>query len=194
MGRQTGGPSRWHLDNHRQSRHALGQQLAQGVIDLAGLPLISQTLGQSLDQSVAAVSSLQQDGSAIELPSVDRTAPRRAWQNLREQQTLCRAIVKHAGGLVCCFKHCLDNMFVAQQASCAFNLHELSELGCDQLRPLEWIEDELVLIVPTNHPFAARENVQLSELRQQNFIWHKSASGIECLSRMNLAAGVESRH
>ena len=45
--------------------HALGQQLAQGVIDLACLPLVAQTSCQSLDQSIAAVSSLQQDGSAV---------------------------------------------------------------------------------------------------------------------------------
>jgi DNA-binding transcriptional LysR family regulator len=51
-------------------------------------------------------------------------------------------------------------------------------LGCDQLELLEWIEDELVLIVPTNHPFIARGSVNVTELKQQNFIWHKSASGI----------------
>jgi hypothetical protein len=33
------------------------------------------------------------------------------------------------GSLVGCFKHCLDNMFVAQQASRAFNLYEFSGLG-----------------------------------------------------------------
>jgi hypothetical protein len=35
------------------------------MIDLAGLPLVSQTSGQPPDQSVAAVSSLQQNGPAI---------------------------------------------------------------------------------------------------------------------------------
>jgi hypothetical protein len=33
------------------------------------------------------------------------------------------------GSLVGCFKHCLDNMFVAQQASRAFNLYEFSGLA-----------------------------------------------------------------
>jgi hypothetical protein len=67
------------------------------VVNLAGLPLVVQTSGQSLNQSVAAVSSLQQDGSAIgtailliELQHGGLS------KNLGEQQTLCRAIFKHA--------------------------------------------------------------------------------------------------
>jgi hypothetical protein len=33
------------------------------------------------------------------------------------QRKLCRAIFKHAGGLSCCVKHCLDNIFEAELAS-----------------------------------------------------------------------------
>src|SRR5271157_4736568 len=77
--------------------HALRQQLAQGVIDLAGLPPVSQTSGQRLDQSVAAVSRLQQDGSAIGT-AIQLIELQHNWlsENLWEQQTLCRAIVRHA--------------------------------------------------------------------------------------------------
>jgi hypothetical protein len=50
-----------------------------------------------LDQAVAAVSSLQQDGSAIgtAIPLIEL---QHNWlsDNLREQQTLCCAIVGHA--------------------------------------------------------------------------------------------------
>jgi hypothetical protein len=67
------------------------------VIDLAGLPLISQASDQSLDQAVAAVSSLQQDGSAIGT-AIQLIELQHNWlsENLREQQTLCCAIVGHA--------------------------------------------------------------------------------------------------
>jgi len=81
---------------------ALRQQLAQGVIDLAGLPLVAQASGQSLDQSVTAVRSFQQDGAAIgaaiQLIELQHGG---LVENLWEQQTLCRAIVKHAGSLSC---------------------------------------------------------------------------------------------
>ena len=77
--------------------HALRQQLAQRVIDLAGLPPVSQASGQPPDQSVAAVSSLQQNGSAIgtaiQLIELQHNWPS---ENLWEQHTLCCAIVGHA--------------------------------------------------------------------------------------------------
>lgn len=57
----------------------------------------------------------------------------------------------------------------------------------DQLDLLEWIEDELVLIVPTNHPFAIRESVQVAELAQQNFIWQNGASGIRMFVQNELS-------
>jgi DNA-binding transcriptional LysR family regulator len=60
-------------------------------------------------------------------------------------------------------------------------------LGCDQLELIEWIEDELVLIVPTNHPFLAHESVQVNDLKQQNFIWYKSASGIRMFVQNELS-------
>src|SRR5665811_1194344 len=67
------------------------------MIDFAGLPVVSQTSGQSLDQSVAAVSRFQQDGSAIgtAIPLIEL---QHNWlsENLWEQQTLCCAIVGHA--------------------------------------------------------------------------------------------------
>jgi hypothetical protein len=57
-------------------------------------------------------------------------------ENLGEQQTLCRAIFKHAGSLSCCFKRSLDNLFVAQQASRAFNLYEFSGLSA-RVQPVD---------------------------------------------------------
>jgi nitronate monooxygenase len=99
------------------------------VIDFAGLPLVPQTSGQSFDQPVAAVGSLQQDraaiGTAICLIELQHNGLRK---NLGEQQTLCCAIFEHAGSLSCCFKHCLDNMFVAQKAFRFSGLHEFSGL------------------------------------------------------------------
>jgi len=81
--------------------HALRQQLAQGVIDLADLPLVSQASGQSFDQSIAAVRSLQQDGSAIGTAILlIKLQHGGLGKNLWEQQTLCRAIVKHAGAFL----------------------------------------------------------------------------------------------
>jgi hypothetical protein len=67
------------------------------MIDLAGLPLVSQTFDQSLEQSVAAVSRLQQDGSAIGT-AIQLIELQHNWlsENLWEQQTLCCAIVGHA--------------------------------------------------------------------------------------------------
>ena len=67
------------------------------MIDLAGLPLISQASDQSLNQAVAAVSRLQQDGSAIGT-AIQLIELQHNWlsENLWEQQTLCCAIVGHA--------------------------------------------------------------------------------------------------
>jgi hypothetical protein len=67
------------------------------MIDLACLPIVSQASGQAADQSVAAVCSLQQDGSAIgtTLPLIE-LQHRRLGKNLREQHTLCRSKVDHA--------------------------------------------------------------------------------------------------
>lgn len=42
----------------------------------------------------------------------------------------------------------------------------------------EWIEDELVLIVPPNHHFAARSSVRAEELVKEKFIWREGVTGI----------------
>jgi len=52
-------------------------------------------------------------------------------------------------------------------------------LKSPRLDLLEWMEEELVLIVPRSHPYANRTSIQVPELTQQHFIWHKSASGIK---------------
>jgi hypothetical protein len=67
------------------------------MIDLAGLPLILKTGGQTSDQSVPPIGSLQQDGAAIgtTLPLV-KPSHDGLGKNLWEQETLCRAIVDHA--------------------------------------------------------------------------------------------------
>jgi DNA-binding transcriptional LysR family regulator len=57
----------------------------------------------------------------------------------------------------------------------------------DRLELAEWIEDELVLIVPPSHPWASRQSVQPAELVEQVFIWHKSASGIRMFVQEKLA-------
>jgi hypothetical protein len=67
------------------------------MIDLACLPLVSQASSQTVDQSVAALGSLQQDGSAIgtRLPLIELQYGGLG-KNLREQQTLRRGKVDHA--------------------------------------------------------------------------------------------------
>jgi hypothetical protein len=67
------------------------------MIDLAGLPLVPQTPGQTGDQSVTAVGGFQQNGSAIGTALLlVKSSNDGLGKNLREQQTLCRAIVDHA--------------------------------------------------------------------------------------------------
>jgi hypothetical protein len=86
------------------------------MIDLARLPLVSQASSQTADQSVAPVSRLQQQGSAIgaALPLIELQYSGLG-KNLREQQTFCRGKVDHAEASFVS-KHCLDNMFLAQEA------------------------------------------------------------------------------
>jgi hypothetical protein len=61
------------------------------------LPLVSQTVSHAGDQSIAAVSRLQQQSSAVgtALPLIELQR-QRLGKNIGEQQTLCRAIVEHA--------------------------------------------------------------------------------------------------
>ena len=55
--------------------------------------------------------------------------------------------------------------------------------------------DTLVLIVPTNHPFAGRVGVRPEELANQKFVARESGSGTMAAIRQILdAAGVEGRH
>jgi hypothetical protein len=71
------------------------------MIDLASLPLVSQTSRQTTDQSVAAVGGLQQDRAAIGTALLlIELQYRGLGENLGEQQTLCRAIVKHGKPLL----------------------------------------------------------------------------------------------
>jgi hypothetical protein len=49
----------------RDREYPLRDQFLQGVIDLARLPLVSQTVSHAGDQSIAPVSRLQQQGSAV---------------------------------------------------------------------------------------------------------------------------------
>ena len=57
----------------------------------------------------------------------------------------------------------------------------------DRLDLAEWIEDDLVLIVPPNHPWTGRQSVQPAELEEQKFIWHKRTSGIRMFVQARLA-------
>ena len=86
------------------------------MIDVACLPLVFEAPSHAADQSVAALGGLQQDRSAMggALPLIE-LQHRWLGENLREQQTLCRGKVDHAIAS-CCLKHCLNNMFVAQEA------------------------------------------------------------------------------
>ncbi|MFZ5633866.1 MAG: LysR substrate-binding domain-containing protein [Bacillota bacterium] len=42
----------------------------------------------------------------------------------------------------------------------------------------EWVRDELLLIVPPEHPFARKEYIYLDDLKGQEFVWHKEVTGI----------------
>lgn len=42
----------------------------------------------------------------------------------------------------------------------------------------EWIKDDLMLIVPADHPFAKKESICLDDLKGQDFVWHKDFTGI----------------
>ena len=49
----------------RNAEDPLAQQIRQRMPDLAGLPVVDQTLGEPVDQSVLSLCRLQQDGAAI---------------------------------------------------------------------------------------------------------------------------------
>ena len=48
----------------------------------------------------------------------------------------------------------------------------------NRLQVEEWINDELMLILPVDHPFAQREYIHLDELKGQEFVWHKQFTGL----------------
>ena len=50
---------------HAIAEDALAQQVFQRVPDLAGLPVVDQTLGEPLDQPILSLRRFQQDGPAI---------------------------------------------------------------------------------------------------------------------------------
>src|ERR1039458_1408130 len=69
--------------------HALSHQLAQRMIDLARLPLVSEARGQPIHQSITAISRLQQQGSAVGTPlALIKLGHHRLAKNSWEQQTL----------------------------------------------------------------------------------------------------------
>ena len=49
----------------RTAEDPLAQQIRQRMPDLAGLPVVDQTLGEPVDQPVLSLCRLQQDGAAI---------------------------------------------------------------------------------------------------------------------------------
>src|SRR5215472_6968602 len=75
--------------------HALRHQLSQGMIDLAGLSSLWQTGGELVQQSQAVIGSLQQRSATIGTPfSLIKLGHDRLGENIREQRTLCCAIVR----------------------------------------------------------------------------------------------------
>lgn len=48
-----------------------------------------------------------------------------------------------------------------------------------KLQVEEWIKEELMLIVPLDHPFAIKKYIGLDELKGQEFVWHKEFTGIK---------------
>jgi len=48
----------------------------------------------------------------------------------------------------------------------------------NKLQVEEWIKDELMLILPVDHPFASRKFIYLDDLKGQEFVWHKEFTGL----------------
>jgi len=49
----------------RDAKDPLAQQVPQGMPDLAGLPVVHQTLGEPVEQPILALGGLQQHGAPI---------------------------------------------------------------------------------------------------------------------------------
>ena len=73
----------------RDAEDPLPQQIRQRVADLAGLPVVDQTVGEPLDQPVLSLRRLQQNGSAIgsRMRLIERRDDRLREQ-IREQDSL----------------------------------------------------------------------------------------------------------
>ena len=48
----------------------------------------------------------------------------------------------------------------------------------NKIRNEEWVKDELLVIVPANHPFTARKEITAAELLSEEFVWRKEFTGI----------------
>jgi hypothetical protein len=82
------------------------------------LPLLSKTEGQSSNQAVAAISGFQQQGAAAGTPlALIELRYYMLAKNSREPHKQSCAIFR---SLFCARKHCLDNMFVAEEAFAVF--------------------------------------------------------------------------
>lgn len=65
-------------------------------------------------------------------------------------------------------------------------------VGNEKIEMEEWIEEELLLIVPPNHPFAKRKSINSKELEGQNFIMRKEVTGIRMFLEQKLqSAGLK---
>ncbi|KJR96133.1 MAG: hypothetical protein VR68_15555 [Peptococcaceae bacterium BRH_c4a] len=65
-------------------------------------------------------------------------------------------------------------------------------VGNEKIEMEEWIEEELLLIVPPNHPFAKRKSINSKELEGQNFIMRKEITGIRMFLEQKLrSAGLK---
>ncbi len=97
--------------------HALPQQFRDLVINLTRLPLIGQAGGHPFRQPITPVRRFQQKGASVgtALPLIELDHD---WlgKKIGKQQTLCCGMFSQAKASVVAFKHCIDNMFVAQEA------------------------------------------------------------------------------
>src|ERR1700739_470925 len=83
--------------------HSLRHQLAQRMIHLARLPLISKTGTQSGHQIIVPISGLQQPSSAVGT-ALALIKLGNDWLGGKywEKQTLCCTIFTHQASLLCC--------------------------------------------------------------------------------------------
>ena len=95
------------------------------MIHLAGLPSLLQTGGEIVQQSQAAIDRFQQQSATIGTTfSLIKLGNDRLAANIREQQTLCCAIVRRS--LRTCSEQRFVTVFVAQEASFVFKFKNYS--------------------------------------------------------------------